>query len=53
MHEEPVAKAWEGGVFEAFDVIEVLVVELMVDGRECFGDVGVVHDPTEFGIKLS
>jgi hypothetical protein len=40
-------------IFQAGNFVEVMVVELFPERLEGGGDVGVIHEPAEFGIALA
>lgn len=46
----PGGEVFAGGIVEAGDFVEVVVIEAVKDGLESGGDVGVVHEPAEFGV---
>lgn len=46
MAPDPAGEVFAGGVFEAGDVVEVAVVELVVEGAEGGFEVGEIHDPS-------
>ena len=47
---EPAGDDFAGGVFEAGDVVEVVVVELVYEGLEGFLDIAEVHKPA--GLRI-
>ena len=50
---DPGGEGFAGGVLEAGDVVETVVVEQIVERAEGGLDVGVVHHPAEVGIDGS
>jgi hypothetical protein len=49
----PDSNIFAGGVFEAGDFVEIMVIKLIEDGLASIANVGVVHDPAHFGVALS
>ena len=50
---DPAGEDFAGGVFEAGDVVEVVVVELVVERAEGGVEVGEVADPAEGGVDVA
>jgi hypothetical protein len=50
---DPYCQPFAGRVVEAFDVIEVMVIEAVVDWFERRLDIGEVHDPTGLRIDIA
>ena len=50
---EPTGHDLDGGVLEAFDLVEVTVIEAVHEGLHGTGDLGVVINPADSGVHLS
>src|SRR5690606_13117635 len=50
---DPGSEVLAGRVFQALDLVEVVVVKLAVDGLEARLELGEVHHPAELGIDLA
>lgn len=46
---DPDRKAFAGGVFQPFDIVEIVVVQAVVDRLEGGLDVAEIHDPSGLG----
>jgi len=50
---DPGGDVLAGGVFEAGDFVEIMVVQLFPERLEGPGDVGVIHEPAELGVAFA
>jgi hypothetical protein len=49
----PQCELLAGRIFQPFDVVQVMVIQLIVDGPEGAFDVGKVHDPAGIGCRFT
>lgn len=51
--EDPARQHLAGGILQALDIVEVMVIELIVQRRKSRFDVSEIHHPAQRGIGLS
>jgi hypothetical protein len=49
----PDSQVFACGIFEATDLVQVMMVELFEQGSESFHNIGVIHDPAEMRVAFS
>lgn len=50
---DPDRQVFAGGVVQAFNGIQIVMIELLEEWGKCLLDVGKVHDPTALSARLS